>query len=77
MLMYYYILLAIFAIIAYMMIVDKNVAAYIDLLFKIFKINIERFFWIIKYHPNNFITTFIQNRKYQKIAEELEKELNS
>lgn len=77
MLMYYYILLAIFAIIAYMMIVDKNVAAYIDLLFKIFKINIERFFWMVKYHPNNFITTFIQNRKYQKIAEELEKELNS
>jgi hypothetical protein len=29
---------------------------------------------MMKYHPNNFITTWIQNRKYDKIARELEKE---
>jgi hypothetical protein len=31
---------------------------------------------MIKYHPNNFITTWIQNQKYDKIAKELEKEFN-
>lgn len=71
---YYYILLTIFAVIVYMMYVDKNVSEYIVLLTKILKINTERFFWMLKYHPNNFITTWIQNQKYEKLAKELEKE---
>jgi hypothetical protein len=29
---------------------------------------------MVKYHPNNFITTWIQNRKYDKLAKEIEKE---
>lgn len=73
---YYYILLTVFAVLVYMIYVDKNVADYIVILTKLLKINIERFFWIVKYHPNNFITTWIQNQKYDKIAKELEKEFN-
>ncbi len=68
------ILLIIFGVIAYMMIIDENVAIYITLIFKILKVNTERLIWMIKFHPNNFITTWIQNRKYDKIARELEKE---
>ena len=67
-------LLIIFGIVAYMIIVDKNVGEYLTLIFKISQINIERFFWMVKYHPKNFLTTWIQNRKYDKIARELEKE---
>lgn len=70
---YHYFLLTIFCILAYMIIVDKNVSSYIILLFKIFRINVERFIWMVKYHPNNFITTWIQNKKYENIAKELEK----
>lgn len=71
---YYYMLFTIFAVILYMMCVDKNVSDYIILLSKILRLNIERFFWMVKYHPKNFITTWIQNRKYNKIAKELEQE---
>ena len=68
------ILFIIFGVIAYMMIIDENVAIYITLIFKILKVNTERLIWMIKFHPNNFITTWIQNRKYDKIAREFEKE---
>ncbi len=59
------------------MIIDENIATYLTLVFKIMKVNTERFFWMVKYHPNNFITTWIQNRKYDQIARELEKEFQT
>jgi hypothetical protein len=74
---YYYTLFIIFTVIVTMMILDHNVSEYINLLFKILKVNIERFIWMIRFHPNNFITTYLQNRKYDKIARELEKEFSS
>lgn len=70
-------LLIIFGVIAYMMIIDENVAVYITLIFKILKVNTERLVWMVKYHPNNFITTFLNNRKYDRIARELEKEFQT
>ena len=57
--------------IAYMMIIDENVAVYFTLIFKILKVNTERLVWMIKFHPNNFITTFLNNMKYDRIAREL------
>lgn len=71
---YYYTFLLIFTVIVAMMIVDNNVGIYINLIFKIIQVNTERFFWMIKFHPNNFVTTWFQNRKYNKLAKELEKE---
>ena len=71
---YYYTLFIIFTVIAVMIVLDNNVGVYITLIFKILKVNIERIVWMIKFHPNNFITTWIQNRKYDRIARELEKE---
>lgn len=67
-------LLIIFGIIAYVMILDENVGTYLTLIFQMMKINFERFYWMIRYHPNNFITTWIQNRKYDQIAKELQQE---
>jgi len=71
------ILLVIVGVVGYMMIIDENIATYLTLILKIMKVNTERFFWMVKYHPNNFITTWIQNRKYDRIARELEKEFQS
>lgn len=70
------VLLIAFGVVFYMMWVDENVANYIVLVFKLININIQRFLWMMKYHPNNFVTTFFQNRKYDKIAKELHKELS-
>jgi hypothetical protein len=71
------VLLIIVGVVGYMMIIDENIATYLTLVFKIMKVNTERFFWMVKYHPNNFITTWIQNRKYDQIARELEKEFQT
>jgi hypothetical protein len=74
--LYYYTLFIIFVIISTMMILDNNVGVYITLIFKLLKINTQRLFWMIRFHPNNFITTFLNNRKYDRIARELEKEFS-
>ena len=69
-------LLIIFGVIVYMMAVDKNVADYLTLVFKMTKLNIERAFWMIRLHPKNPITNLIKRWEYDKIAKELEKEFN-
>jgi hypothetical protein len=69
-------LLLVLGIIAYIMIIDQNVAEYLLLVFKMMKLNMVRLLWMIRFHPNNFITTWLQNRKYDRMAKELEKELN-
>jgi hypothetical protein len=71
------VLLIIVGVVGYMMIIDENIVTYLTLVFKIMKVNTERFFWMVRYHPNNFITTWIQNRKYDQIARELEKEFQT
>jgi len=68
--------LLICAIIAYIIIVDKNVEDYIVLLFRMCKINVQKIYWIIRLHPNNPITNLMNRMKYAKIAEELEKEFS-
>lgn len=68
--------LIIFGVLAYMIIVDQNVGKYIMLWVAIIKVNTERLIWIIRFHPNNFVTTWLQNRKYDRIAKELEKEFS-
>jgi len=73
---YYYTLFIIFTVIATMIVLDNNVGLYIILILKKFKIEIEKLWWKIKFHPNNFITTWIRNRQYDKIAKELEKEFS-
>jgi hypothetical protein len=71
---YHYLLFLIFSIIGVMIVLDANVADYIVLLTKIIKLNTERVFWMIRLHPKNPISNFMMNRKYDKIAKELEEE---
>lgn len=68
-------ILLVFGIIAYMIIIDPNVSEYLLLVFKMMRVNIERFFWMVKFHPRNPITNFIKEREYAKLAKELEKEM--
>jgi hypothetical protein len=65
----------IFAIIAYLVITDKNVADYLTLVFRISKLNIERMFWMIRLHPKNPITNLMMRWKYDRIARELQEEM--
>lgn len=67
-------LLIVFGVVAYMMIVDKNVGEYLTLIFKIMKVNAERYIWMIKFHPRNPITNLIKKWEYEKLAKEFEKE---
>lgn len=68
-------LLIIFGVVAYMMIVDRNVGDYLTLVFKMMKLNFERYMWMIRFHPKNPITNLIMKWEYERIAKELEKEL--
>jgi hypothetical protein len=69
--------LILFAILAYLILTDRNVADYLTLVFKMTRLNIERMFWMIRLHPKNPITNLMMRWKYERIARELEKELNS
>jgi hypothetical protein len=72
---YYYSLIIVFSILCFLIVIDQNVSDYITLVFKLIKINIERFFWMVRLHPKNPITNFMMKRRYSKLAKELHKEL--
>lgn len=74
---YYYGLLIAFAIVAYMIVADRNVAEYLVLLYRAAYINIERIKWLIVYHPKNPITNWLINRKFRKFINEMSKVDNS
>jgi hypothetical protein len=67
--------LILFAILAYLILTDKNVADYLTLVFKMMRLNIERMFWMIRFHPKNPITNLIMRWKYERIARELQEEM--
>jgi hypothetical protein len=65
----------IFAIVAYLIIIDKNVADYLTLVFKMMRLNIDRTLWMIRLHPKNPITNLIMRWRYDRIARELQEEM--
>ena len=71
---YFYFLLTVFGIIGWMMIVDANVASYIDLQYQRVYIFFARRYLMIKLHPRNPITNWMFNRKLKKLMKELEEE---
>ena len=74
---YYNTLLAILTVIIFLIMIDRNVADYIIIIFKLLNINFQRMIWMIRYHPQNPITNLIKRFEYTKIAKELQKELNN
>lgn len=76
---YYYSVFTVFAIVVTMMVIDPNVGDYIVLLTKIVKTNIERMFWMIRFHPvilSSPIGKWWMMRKYMRTAEQLAQELS-
>ena len=76
---YYYTWFTVFVIIITMMIVDPNVGEYIVLLSKLVRSNIERLYWMIKFHPIIFsspIGRWWMMRKYMRTAEKLAQEIS-
>ena len=76
---YYYALFTLFAVIIYMMAVDPNVGTYIVLLSKTAKVNVERMFWMIRFHPvilSSPIGRWWMMRKYMRTVRELSQELS-
>jgi hypothetical protein len=73
------IFLTIFALVAYAMVTDPNVVRFFDICIKLFKINIERLIWMIRFHPlvtTNPVSQWLMMRKYMKQVEEMQKDLN-
>jgi len=68
-------LLLVLGIIAYIMIIDQNVADYFLLVFKMMKLNVVRLLWMIRFHPRNPITNLMMKWKYEKLARELQAEM--
>jgi len=76
---YYYSLFTVFVIIVTMMIIDQNVSEYIILLTKSAKLNVERMFWMIRFHPailSSPIGRWWMMRKYMRTVKELSQELS-
>jgi len=74
-----YVWLLIFAIIAYMIVIDPNVGSFIILVPKIIKVNIERMIWMIRFHPTILyspVGRWWMKRKYMKTVKELSQELS-
>jgi hypothetical protein len=62
-----------------MMIIDQNVGDYIVLLTKSAKMNVERMFWMIRFHPailSSPVGRWWMMRKYMRTAEKLAQELS-
>ena len=72
----YYAWFIIFGIFTYFIAVDQSIATYVVLLWKQTKLNYERIKWMILNDPRNPIVKYMIERKYMKIAKELEKQLN-
>jgi len=74
----YYLWFIPFTIILYMMWVDENIAIYVGLTFKLIKVKLDSFWWILLYHPfwiTNPISKRLSIRKYEKMAEKLLKKI--
>lgn len=65
--LYYYALLLVFGVIAYMIIVDRNVADYVILLWKILKLQVARSIFFLKFYPKLRWDTFWLKQKSKKI----------
>ena len=72
----YYAWFIIFGIFTYFIAVDQSIATYVILLWKQSRLKYEKYKWMILNDPRNPIVKYMIERKYMKIAKELEKQLN-
>jgi len=73
----YYIYFIIFFCIAYLIITDQSVARGFYLLTQMVRVQYEKTKWWVLYNPANPIVKYLMWRKAYKLAEELQRELES
>jgi DNA modification methylase len=69
--MTYYAWIAIFAIIVYIIVSDRNVADAFVYIFDITKNRIIRQIWWLKNNPRNPVVKYLMHRRSEKLAREL------
>lgn len=72
----YYIIFALFAVVAYFIVTDESVAAAFTYVLEIVSVKIRRKWWWITNNPNNPIVKYIVWRRSMKTAKELLKQIN-
>lgn len=75
--LYYYALFTVFAVLCYMIVVDKNVATFIELMVRFAWVQIKRAWWIIRFHPINPIPRWTLNWRVNRMVKQLEKDLKN
>lgn len=71
----YYIIFALFAVVAYFIVTDENVAAAFTYVLELVSFQIKRKWWWITNNPNNPIIKYIVWRRSMKTAKELLKKI--
>jgi uncharacterized MAPEG superfamily protein len=67
----FYITYVLFAVVAYLIVTDKSVAAAFVLLGKIFRLWFEKAKWWVMYSPDNPVVKYLMWRHSMKLAKEL------
>lgn len=75
--MSYYISFLIFAVIAYLIVTDNSIAAFVDYIFKLIKFDYQKKKWWLLNNPRNPIVKYFMWRRSYKLAKELQRELES
>ena len=72
----HYILLALFAVVAYFIVTDESVAAAFFYATKLAKAYIQRQWWWLLHNPRNPVIKYLIYRRSMKMAEELMAQIN-
>lgn len=73
--LYYYAIFTVFAILCYMIVVDKNVAVFIELMVRYAGVQLKRAWWIVRFHPINPIPRWTLKWRVEQMTRKLEKDL--
>lgn len=71
MILYYYVLLTVFGVIATLMITDPNISAYVDLRLRLLYINIRRLWILITMYPSMMFDKWRFQRALRKHREKM------
>lgn len=75
--LYYYVIFTIVAVVSYMMIVDRNIITYIELIYQSTIVQFKLAWWGVKLHPSNPISRWAFNRRIEQMTRELEEDLKN
>lgn len=75
--LYYYVIFTIVTVVSYMMIVDRNIITYIELIYQSAIVQFKLAWWVVKLHPSNPISRWAFNRRIEQMTRELEEDLKN